>query len=387
MSTHLPTFPQKEYDARLQRMRNKMEAEKLDACILSMPESICYLTGLNHWGFFALHMLVVPLEGKPYLIARSMEQVTIETQLETRVEFRGYKDSEDASDMAVNILKEKKLATARIGLDMNTMYRSYDATKRIIEGLPGVTWHDSHVFMDTLRFVKSDLEIAAMRQAASITERMMETALRVATAGVNEKAVAAEVYKEMILAGGEPPSFGPFIRPKKRLGEEHGTWGNEFLKADDTLFVELAGSYQRYHAPMGRFVYLTPPVGTEEAQKVCLAAFDAVTDTMRPGATADAVYKSWQSVVNEAGLSDYKRHHAGYMVGMSFPPTWMEGANRSPFGLREGSELVLEAGMTFHVLSWLVGSRIGDYFVSNTVLVTENGGEVLTTTSQNQLSA
>ncbi len=42
--------------------------------------------------------------------------------------------------------------------------------------------------------------------------------------------------------------------------------------------------------------------------------------------------------------------------------------------------------MTFHVLSWLVGSRIGDYFVSNTVVVTEDGGEGLTTTSQNYLT-
>ncbi|MDN5835098.1 MAG: aminopeptidase P family protein, partial [bacterium] len=56
-------------------------------------------------------------------------------------------------------------------------------------------------------------------------------------------------------------------------------------------------------------------------------------------------------------------------------------------GLREGSTLVLEAGMTFHVLSWLVGSRIGDYFVSDTVLVTENGGEPLTKTTQNTLTA
>lgn len=387
MSIHLPTFPDEEYDARLKRVRQAMEAENLDACVLSVPESICYLTGLNHWGYFALHVLIVPRAGSMCLITRAMERVTVETQLTSRVEFRGHKDSETAVGLAIAVLKEKGLAKGRIGVDLDAVYRSYNKTKQLIESLPDVTWSDSQDFVDKLRYVKSPLEIAAMRQAANITERMMEAAITATVAGVNEKAIAAEVYKEMILAGGEPPSFGPFLRPKSRLGEEHGTWGSGFLEPDDRLFVEVSGCYQRYHAPMGRFVYLDPPKGTDEVQKVCLDAFNAVTNTMKPGVTADAVYQSWQGVVNDAGLSEYKRHHSGYMVGMTFPPTWMEGATNRVLGLREGSDMVLEAGMTFHVLSWLVGSRLGDYFVSDTVLVTENGGEVLTTTSQNALAA
>ena len=384
---HLPTFPNEEYAARLKRVREKMRDEALDACILSSPESICYLTGLNHWGYFAVHVLIVPVEGDMQLVARAMDQVTFETQLASRVKFKGHKDSEDAIDMTLKVLRELELEQATIGLDLESVYRSYSKTKKLMEGAPDVQWLDTQHLIDELRYIKSPLEIAAMRQAAVISERMMEAAISATAAGVNEKAIAAEVYKEMILAGGEPPSFGPFMRPKARLGEEHGTWGSTFLAADDRMFVEVSGSYQRYHSPMGRFIYLDPPQGTEEVQKVCIEAFAAVTKTMRPGATADSVYQSWQQVVNEAGLDDYKRHHSGYMVGMSFPPTWMEGATNRVLGLREGSDMVLQAGMTFHVLSWLVGSRIGDYFVSDTVLVTDNGGEVLTTVSQNPLTA
>lgn len=383
---HLPTFPDTEYAARLERLRERMDEQGLDACILSVPESICYLTGLNHWGFFALHMLIVPRKGNLVLIARSMEKVTVEHQLASRVEFYGYKDSELPSEIGVKVLRERKLEKSRIGIDLGTIYRSYGATKLLMDSFPDMDWYDSQDLIDSLMYVKSSLEIAAMRQAAGITERMMEAAITATTAGVNEKAIAAEVFKEMVLAGGEPPSFGPFIRPKSRLGEEHGTWGSEFLAPDDRLFVELAGCYQRYHAPMGRFIYLQPPTGNEKVKAVCLEAFNAVVQTMRPGVTAHEVYRAWQDVVDKAGLSNYKRHHCGYMVGMSFPPTWMEGVNRV-LGLREGSDMVLEAGMTFHVLSWLVGSDIGDYFVSDTVLVTEKGGEVLTTVSQNFLAA
>jgi Xaa-Pro dipeptidase len=56
-------------------------------------------------------------------------------------------------------------------------------------------------------------------------------------------------------------------------------------------------------------------------------------------------------------------------------------------GLRHDGDLRLQAGMTFHLMSWLMGAgqavaRNGDYFVSDTVLVTEQGCERLTTVSQ-----
>ena len=34
--------------------------------------------------------------------------------------------------------------------------------------------------------------------------------------------------------------------------------------------------------------------------------------------------------------------------------------------------------MSFHILSWLMGTGAGDYFVSDTVLLTDQGPEILT---------
>ena len=63
-----------------------------------------------------------------------------------------------------------------------------------------------------------------------------------------------------------------------------------------------------------------------------------------------------------------------YSVGIGFPPIWDEGGGF----IQEGSEDVLEAGMTFHVSTSLrdVG-RFGTAF-SETVAVTADGAEVLT---------
>jgi Xaa-Pro dipeptidase len=383
-TTEYTTFPVEEYEKRLKRLRERMKKDGIDVCLFSAPENIYYLTGLNHWGYFALHVLVVPVKGKISLVIRQMETVIVANQLGSRVEFCGYKDGVTPATKVAEVLNGLDIKKANVAMDMRTLYRSYADTKEIMDHFPQVTWTDIQETMNDFMFVKSDLEIVALRKAASISEAMMKAAIRTAAPGVNENEIAAEVHKDMVLAGGEYPSFGPFIRPNARLGEEHGPWGQSVLKKDDRLFVELSGCYQRYHAPMGRFIYLKQPKGLEKVVNTTIEAFNAVTEAMKPGVTAHEVYTAWQTVVDKAGIPEYRRHHCGYKVGITFPPGWMVGGNR--YTLREGSEMVLEAGMEFHILSWLVGSRLGDYFVSDTVLVTPKGGEVLTKVSQNILT-
>ena len=46
--------------------------------------------------------------------------------------------------------------------------------------------------------------------------------------------------------------------------------------------------------------------------------------------------------------------------------------------LAPNSELELKVGMTFHAHSWFTDTDCVDYFISNTVLLTEGGAEVLT---------
>ena len=102
---------------------------------------------------------------------------------------------------------------------------------------------------------------------------------------------------------------------------------------------------------------------------------------MKPGTTFAEVYNSWQDVVDRNGLSHYRRHHCGYSVGIAFHPSWTGGIG--VVGMHEKSDIVMKAGMVFHQLSWLLGCGKGDYFVSDTVYVSENGGERLTNTSRN----
>lgn len=392
-------FTKQEYEKRHTAVRRRMADQGLDVCLISTPENIFYLTGLDHWGYFAPHVLMVPAVGELTLVTRDMERGTVSNQVET-ASFAGHGDDETAADVAVRLLQDRGYARARagkaadvvaevieefgdrwarIGLEKFSGGLPFGLAEKIITELPHAEWVDVSSLVDSLRVVKSPTEQNCLREAARVSDAAMLAAVESIRAGATEREIAAECHRAMIQAGGTFPGFGPFIRPASRIGEEHTSWGEGVLSDGDVVFLELSGCVKRYHAPMGRLVFLgEPPKENRAMARVCVEAFDAVVDALRPGKPAREVYAAWQGVVDAAGLSHYRRHHCGYLVGIGFPPSWT-GGNRVT-GLRPDSEWEIETGMAFHILSWLLGSGRGDYFLSNTVLLGERGVEVLTKT-------
>lgn len=389
-------FSEEELAARVAAVRAGLAARGLELALISVPENVYYLTGLDHWGYFAPHVLILPLEGEAVLVTRAMERVTILNQVRN-ARFEGHADAESAADLAARLLRDapvevraggaQALAEAveemaprrrRIGVEKSSPAMPWRFAEILAEALPDADWIDLGELIDDLRLVKSPAEQALMRAAARVSDAALEAALAAAAEGVPESLIAAECQRAMVAAGGSYPGFGPFIRSTARLGEEHTTWREDRLRRGDALFLELSGCVARYHAPLGRLVHLgEPPEGTAAMAELCTRAFDAVVAALRPGVRAGAVYAAWQAVVDEAGLSHYRRHHCGYQVGIGFPPSWTGG--NKVVGLRHDSEMELRAGMGFHLLSWLMGTgRPGDWFCSDTVLLTEQGPERLT---------
>jgi Xaa-Pro dipeptidase len=373
---HSNPFTDDELAARIAALRRLIAARGLDVALVSTPENVFYLTGLDHWGYFAPHLLIVPAVGEMVLVTRAMERVTIEKQVRNAA-FRGHADTETAADLAGRILNDMK--PRRIGAEDWSAGLSHGFATRLRAALPDTDWSDITGLVDGMRLVKSPAEQALMRKAATVTDAAAAAAIAAIHDGASERDVAAECQAAMIRAGGDPPGFGPFIRPGSRLGEEHATWADGRYPAGEPVFIELSGCVSRYHAPLGRLVHVG---GISDADarmaETAKQAFDAVLAALRPGTTAGAVYQAWQGVVDAAGLAHYRRHHCGYLVGIGFPPSWT-GGNKVT-GLRADSDLVIEAGMSFHILSWLMGTGRGDYFVSNAVVLTEAGAEVLTRT-------
>lgn len=373
-----PYFEPSEFRDRLAAVRRAMAARDLDLLLVSTPENIFYLCGLDHWGYFAPHLLMVPAEGELVLVTRAMEKVTVANQV-ANARFLGHQDGETVADAARRGVHEMQWRPARTGFESWSAGLPHGLAEALQAAIPARSWADASGLIDDLRMIKSLAEQRYLRAAAGISDAGAAAAIAAIGAGASERHIAAECERAMVEAGGTFPGFGPFIRSTQRLGEEHTTWTDRRLVSGDAVFMELTGCVARYHAPLGRLIHVgSAPKDTQEIAAVSRGAFEAVVAALRDGALFRDVYAAWQRVVDHAGLAHYRRHHCGYMVGIGFPPSWT-GGNKVT-GLRHDSEIVLRAGMSFHVLSWLMGTGRGDFFMSNAVLLGADGPEVLTRT-------
>ena len=425
-------FPQEEFEQRLRCVRDKMRAQGLDGCLISAPANIYYLTGLDYQGYFAYTLLVVPLDGKPILITRAMERATVRDMLVDVVhevfqdgidplpeagddardvrlsaqtecgETGGLKpwsmslgvpsrtpnadqvDKSSPAQVTVDALKSAGLGSARLGMEKSSAFLPFAIAEEITAALPRAEWTDASTLVGDCRLVQSERELACTRRAAEIADAMMMAGIAAAGPGVFKRDVVAAIYQMMFSRGGTYPGFVPLVRSTRTIEHEHSTWDDRKLSRRDLLFLEMGGCYRRYHAPIGRLVHIGKlPARANRIHQVCREALEEVVAAMAPGVVAGDVFSAWKRTVNKAGLHHYTRHHCGYSVGIGFPPSWT--GSGVPLGLRSGSQMALKPGMVFHVMSWLIRTGRGDSFLSDTVVVTPEGCEVLTRTSRELL--
>jgi Xaa-Pro dipeptidase len=419
-------FPREEFEQRLQALRERLDARGLRGCLVTAPENVFYLTGLDHQGYFAVELLLVPREGEPLLITRAMEKATVRDQVPW-IRHVGYSDGiqplpepedeerdlvlsaqdggesrglrpwemsvgvavqgpvSDAADLAIaatrEALCEAGLDRGRVGLEMRSAFLPYSIANGILTALPDVEWQDASGLVDDIRLIQSPLELEYTRRAAAVSDSMMLAAIAAAGPGVHEHDVMAAVYDAMFRRGGTYPGFVPLVRSTRTLEHEHGTWTDGKLRRGDLLFLEMAGCVHHYHAPLGRLVFVgQAPSRAGTMQELCERAMRRAAQTIGPGVKAGEAYRAWQDTISAAGLGRYRRHHCGYAVGIGFPPSW--SGTGTPRGLRSGSDLVLAEGMVFHLMSWLLRTGRGDYFLSDTIIVSGSGAEFLTQTSR-----
>jgi len=376
LTANTAPFPETELAARVGRAREALKDNDLDGLLISVPESIYWLTGMDHWGFFAAHVLILNRDGEMGLACRAMERITFENQV-TNAGFYGHKDHEELSDYVLRAMSDLGLSGGRVGMEKRSLFLTPRHAERIQAGDPQAEWIDASGIIDDLRQVKSVLEMDYTRKAARAADLGTLAAIEAVCDGATDYEISAAYHNRMILEGSEYPGFGPFFRPTTRLGEEHTTWRGERFATGDAVFMETCAAYRKYQAPMGRLVYVgAAPEGAEKSAELAIDGMQALCAALKPGARAGDAYAAWREVAASAGLHDYERHHCGYMVGIGFPPSWTGGSMVT--SLFPGSDRRLEVGMVFHAHSWFTNTDVVDYFISNTVLLTEDGAEILT---------
>jgi Xaa-Pro dipeptidase len=202
----------------------------------------------------------------------------------------------------------------------------------------------------------------------------MDTAVKYCRAGMTENELAGEVHRTMVGAGCEYTGLPAFVASGHRALVSHAIWSDKVIEKGDNIYAEFAGTVQRYAGPLFRTLVVGPP-SESIARNAATAArmLDAAMKALKPGVTSQDVSRAVTEASSAGGAKVFKR--PGYSVGLNFAPDWGEGIFLE---LIDGDETVIEENMVFHLPQSVRVPGEAPVAISETVLVTKTGIEVLT---------
>jgi len=329
-----PPFAKAEYDDRLARVRAAMQQRGLDALVIGDPANINWLTGYDAWSFYTPQMMLVGLEDGPFWMGRLMDAgaakfttYLTESQIVAYPEPLVQRPDTHPMDFLAKWMAENGFGNASIGYESDVYYLSPRALGALQAGLPNARWHDADLLVNWVRLVKSEAELAMMRQAARIAEIAMRTAWDGARVGVRQCDLMADIVAAMIRGtpefGGDMPAVHPLILAGEAAATAHPMWTDAPLEDGQTVAFELGGCRKRYNVGLARTVHLGAP--NDDLMRVSDAVQEgmaAVMAALHPGAIAGDVHQAWQKVLNRYGLE--KKSRIGYSIGTAYAPDWGE---------------------------------------------------------------
>jgi Xaa-Pro dipeptidase len=231
-----------------------------------------------------------------------------------------------------------------------------------------------------MRLIKSPAEQAYSRKAGKAASEGMRSALGALRAGITEDDLMAAAYQGLFRMHSEYPGLPPLINSGVRHTMAHAMAEGNPVRQGDAVYFEVGASIKRYHAATLRIGYIgTPPKLFLDLSDLCRRSIDAGLKQMKPGIPAEAVDAAARKVIADAGYGDKFRHKAGYSIGIALPPDWSEARTMM---LRGGEKRPLQPGMVYHFLPAVFEYKEYGVGLSETVLITGNGHEILTDVEQ-----
>ena len=156
----------------------------------------------------------------------------------------------------------------------------------------------------------------------------------------------------------------------RRSAWAHAIAHNIRFEPGDMLVTETGAPVWGYNAELERAMIIGPP--TDEQRRLfdhVVAAQKVAFDALRPGVTASEVDGAVMRYFEDNDLLPYWRQHTGHAIGLR--------NHEAPF-LDVGDHTRIETGMVFTIEPGLYDDQLGGFRHSDTVLVVEDGIELLT---------
>lgn len=394
----------------IERAKALMTEAGVEAMVASCGENLTWSTGYANWPVYTYKdqevygvltrdghsALIVPIDAADYLAEEPSTAESIYTfgtyyvQRNEEVELTGaearlfeIRDSSihvaSAAEGLQRALADLGVTGGQIALDERGMppsrWRSLTAqlTDRGISAMEGME------LFRKARWVKTEDEIEKLRTAARAVESGMEAVFRQLSAGVTE-AELESVFRSTVAATAVAPGHYE-TTAGGRGGAGFPASPTYRLQVGDVVRSDCGGRFKGYHADTGRTAVLGE---APEPLKTYFAAIHTGIEVMlgmiRPGVRASQLFNAGVDAVVKAGIPHYRRHHAGHGIGLEFyeVPLLVPTASAGGIHAAGDQDVALEPGMVVNVeLPYYEVGR-GGLQIEDTVVVTENGYELLT---------
>ena len=341
---------------RLERFDAKLAQSGLDALLVTGQNNIHYLT--NFWGtnatvFITKNRRLFLTDSRYTLIAKQS--------------VHGFDiiESKDPLKDIVKLIEADKLET--IGFDNQVSFAYYQGLQAIFEGY---TLSPQNNFMEELRMIKDDKELATIRKACSISDRAFTDVLDFIKPGqTTELQVANFLDFRMREYGASGTSFESIIASGYRSAMPHGVASEKVIQSGETLTMDFGCYYKHYVSDMTRTIHIGDTTDEErEIYDIVLRSNQALIDAAKAGMTRRDYDKVARDVIVEAGYGSHFTHAIGHGIGLDI--------HEIPyFG---NSDETIEAGM---VLTDEPGVYLADKYgvrIEDDIIITENGCELIT---------
>ncbi|MCA6120168.1 aminopeptidase P family protein [Bradyrhizobium sp. WSM 1738] len=368
-------FPRTEYLRRLSAVKAEMKRREIGVLMVTSPANITYLSGYTSKSGYVPQGLVVSLkEEEPTFFTRHMDGPAAMHQMfidSGRV--IGYPEElianpdMDGFDAVIDFLHDKGFASSGVGLEAK--FVSAQTVEKFKTRMPKARVVDFGAGIHWIRGIKSDLEIALMREAAANADAGMMRAKEVIHPGAREADAAAEIIAALVRGVNGKPSTdlsGFYLCASPRSATAHIRWSEDVFRQGSQINLEVGGVRHGYTSALMRTFSIGKP--SDQLRRVHegeVAGLEAALAVVKPGAVCGDVAAAFNATLKKHGFE--KKSRCGYAIGID----WTEPTA----SLKEGDRTVLKPNMTFHLMlgNW-IDQDLG-YVISETFRVTDTGAE------------
>ncbi|AXT85323.1 peptidase M24 family protein [Aeromicrobium sp. A1-2] len=294
-----------------------------------------------------------------------------------------YRDqaAEELPDLAHVIGRDLLAGAAELmthgGWGVETHVLSVDGHGRLDDLVGQVSLSPAGRLVESLREVKDDDEVAALRSACDISTRALEALVGQRLGGRTERAVARDLEHRMLELGAEAIAFDTILAAGENSAIPHHSPTDRVLAHGDLVKVDFGARVDGYHADCTRtFVLGRADDWQREIHAAVREAQAAGLELFREGAAVADSYAAATSSLDESGWLHAFTTGLGHGVGLQIHEDPFVGPSHAG-KLSSRTVLTMEPGI-------YVPGR-GGVRIEDTVLVTSGAPEVLTTMTKDLL--